>query len=171
MAATTADFAVGDGVVYAPAHGVREDGVVTGVDDRYVFVRYAGDEHSKATRPELLEPSVVTTDDQQVRDLTERVERVRALHIRHEHILCGAMSEVPHRHGNEVEPYPIRPVVCTLDQGHDGPHRDALCCWNFQEFTEHAAYKAQEWADRSRCTMCQTSWPCATVAALDGDPR
>lgn len=42
---------IGDGVVYAPSHGRREDGVITGVSDRYAFVRYAGDGHSKATDP------------------------------------------------------------------------------------------------------------------------
>lgn len=34
---------------------VREDGVITSANDAYVFVRYAGDRGSKATRPEDLE--------------------------------------------------------------------------------------------------------------------
>jgi hypothetical protein len=37
---------VGHGVVYLPQH---EDGVITSVNDRWVFVRYSGDSHSKAT--------------------------------------------------------------------------------------------------------------------------
>lgn len=45
---------VGDGVVYQPGHGAPEDGVITRVSDRWVFVRYAGDVGSKATRPEDL---------------------------------------------------------------------------------------------------------------------
>lgn len=32
-----------------------EDGVITSVNDTYVFVQYVGDRHSKATRPEDLE--------------------------------------------------------------------------------------------------------------------
>ena len=45
---------IGDGVVYSPDHGPAEDGTITGTSDRYVFVRYAGDSHSKATAPEDL---------------------------------------------------------------------------------------------------------------------
>lgn len=33
----------------------KEDGMITSVNDTYVFVRYAGDQHSKATSPEDLE--------------------------------------------------------------------------------------------------------------------
>jgi hypothetical protein len=54
----TLDEALGHvdhGVVYAPAHGKREDGVITSVGTRYVYVRYAGDAHSKATEPGDLE--------------------------------------------------------------------------------------------------------------------
>lgn len=46
---------VGSGVVYSPGYGPKEDGVITSVNDRYVSVRYAGDQISKATRPEDLE--------------------------------------------------------------------------------------------------------------------
>ena len=42
---------IGDGVVYTPAHGGREDGVITGVSSRVVFVRYAGDPAAKGTNP------------------------------------------------------------------------------------------------------------------------
>lgn len=105
--------------------------------------------------------------------LVAAIEAVYAEHEKVERALCGAMAEVPHRHGDERSPYPIRPVVCTEPQGHEGPHRDAVCCWNFQEFTEHAAYKSAEWADRSTCRSCSTRWPCPTVraveAALGGD--
>lgn len=54
---------VGDGVVYLPLRAPfppgglphqLEDGVITSVNDSYVFVRYAGDQHSKATAPEFL---------------------------------------------------------------------------------------------------------------------
>jgi hypothetical protein len=56
---------VGRGVVYNPEVGLRrelgyghdrqEDGVITSVNDTYVFVRYTGDQTAKATRPEQLQ--------------------------------------------------------------------------------------------------------------------
>lgn len=42
---------IGAAVVYAPSSGRREDGVITDVTRMYVFVRYDGDRHSKATAP------------------------------------------------------------------------------------------------------------------------
>ena len=42
---------IGDGVVYDPGHGEREDGVITSVSATHAFVRYSGDQHSKATDP------------------------------------------------------------------------------------------------------------------------
>jgi hypothetical protein len=50
---------VGHGVVYrAPHVGYGdpgpEQGEITSVGQQYVFVRYAGDQHSKATVPEAL---------------------------------------------------------------------------------------------------------------------
>ena len=49
---------IGDGVVYHPdggnAIGSAEDGVITGVGERFVYVRYAGDVGSKATDPAAL---------------------------------------------------------------------------------------------------------------------
>lgn len=44
------------GVVYRPEGRPPEDGVITDVNERYVFVRYRGDQHSKATDPGMLEP-------------------------------------------------------------------------------------------------------------------
>jgi hypothetical protein len=45
---------IGDGVVYTPAHGAREDGTIAAVGNVYVFVQYAGERWAKATRPEDL---------------------------------------------------------------------------------------------------------------------
>lgn len=46
---------VGRSVVYTPYAGAKtEDGVITSVNDDYVFVRYGADKNSKATRPEDL---------------------------------------------------------------------------------------------------------------------
>jgi hypothetical protein len=47
---------IGNGVVYDPGYGLKEDGVITSVKDPYVFVRYRGDQHSKATIPADLTP-------------------------------------------------------------------------------------------------------------------
>lgn len=48
---------VGQGVVYRPTPDVAaEDGVITEVRPPWVMVRYAGDQHAKATRPEDLDP-------------------------------------------------------------------------------------------------------------------
>ncbi len=46
---------IGHGVVYRASHGPAEGGTITSVNDRYVFVRYAGDVGSKATEPGDLE--------------------------------------------------------------------------------------------------------------------
>ena len=45
---------IGTGVVYEPFGGPPEDGTITGVSNCFVFVRYAGDGHSKATAAEML---------------------------------------------------------------------------------------------------------------------
>ena len=41
-------------VAYAPVGARPDQGVVTAVTDRWVFVRYDGQAHSNATRPEDL---------------------------------------------------------------------------------------------------------------------
>jgi len=47
----TTDFKKGDAVVYVPKH---EDGVVTSINEKYVFVKYTILGGSQATRPEDL---------------------------------------------------------------------------------------------------------------------
>lgn len=37
-------------------HPDCEEGVITGLNERFVFVRYGSDQHSKATRPDDLYP-------------------------------------------------------------------------------------------------------------------
>jgi hypothetical protein len=49
MTLTEAREHVNEGVVYNPHGGPAEDGVITWVSDRYVFVLYSGDLYSKAT--------------------------------------------------------------------------------------------------------------------------
>lgn len=50
---------VGQRVIYIPYEGCppgqKEEGVVTSIGTRYVFVQYGDDHHSKATNPEDLE--------------------------------------------------------------------------------------------------------------------
>lgn len=48
---------IGHGVIYrpyAPELDAVEQGEITSVSDSYVFVRYKGDQHAKATAPALL---------------------------------------------------------------------------------------------------------------------
>lgn len=47
---------IGHGVVYDPGHGEPETGWIERVTDRYVFVRYCGENWPKATPPERLTP-------------------------------------------------------------------------------------------------------------------
>ena len=52
-----ADVRVGDAVVYRAHDGRSEDGVVTSLNERYVFVRFTGmhpDAPGKACAPETL---------------------------------------------------------------------------------------------------------------------
>lgn len=51
MNLTQCRAAMGREVIYTPRHGEPERGVITGTGHAYVFVRYAPDEHSKATNP------------------------------------------------------------------------------------------------------------------------
>ena len=48
---------IGKRVVYTPlnSRGVQEEGVITSFNDIFIFVRYDGDTHSKATYPHDLE--------------------------------------------------------------------------------------------------------------------
>jgi len=50
---------IGRKVVYTPYEGcdpkLKEDGVITGKNDRFIFVRYGNDVHSKSTYPDDLE--------------------------------------------------------------------------------------------------------------------
>lgn len=47
---------IGNAVVYYVDDGLAEQGVITSVNEVYVFVRYGSDMHSKATRAEDLTP-------------------------------------------------------------------------------------------------------------------
>jgi hypothetical protein len=68
---------VGDGVVYRPAHGAREQGVITSVNDAYVFVRYGADQGSKATRPADLQLLADVNGLHEFRHQTDSIYRHR----------------------------------------------------------------------------------------------
>lgn len=55
MTLEEAGAAIGRTVLYYQQHRAVEEGTITGVNARYVFVRYQGDRYPKATAPELLE--------------------------------------------------------------------------------------------------------------------
>lgn len=96
------------------------------------------------------------------------------LHVRHESIQCGVTADVPHRHSSERRsgrPLLRRDLVCTEPDGHEGPHRDAICCYNFEAFTDDASVvitgrRPLAKRDHSSCAHCHTSWPCETVALI-----
>lgn len=61
----TAKANIGERVAYYQQNKVVERGVITGANNRYVYVRYNGQRYSKATAPELLEltnPERTTTE-------------------------------------------------------------------------------------------------------------
>jgi hypothetical protein len=45
---------IGESVIYTPTVGPTEQGIITSVNHKNVFVRYGSHKHSQATRPEDL---------------------------------------------------------------------------------------------------------------------
>lgn len=69
---------------------------------------------------------------------------------------CGAYTAPTvnrHAFSNAVKAEEMR---CTEDQGHEGLHRDGMCCWRTHEFTnaEVVGYRPK---DRRRC-RCGKPW-------------
>lgn len=122
----------------------------------------------------VLTPHEVLTDLVRARD-AEVAEGILDLHVRHESIQCGVTADVPHRHSSERRsgrPLLRRDLVCTEPDGHEGPHRDAICCYNFEAFTDDGSVvitgrRPLAKRDHSSCAHCLTSWPCETVALLN----
>jgi hypothetical protein len=54
MTLTEARERIGEEVIYRAHGAIAEDGTISSVGERFVFVRYAGDRHSKATDPAAL---------------------------------------------------------------------------------------------------------------------
>lgn len=106
---------------------------------------------------------MTTTDDA----VTAMLGAVLALHRLKTHTQCGAISmPLVHHHGSESDnrPGPLRSLTCTEDAGHEGLHRDAICCYRFQNF--------EDWqvVDRRPRTfdVCSEGgmWPCETVQTI-----
>ena len=82
--------------------------------------------------------------------------------------ICGARSiHIVHHHGSETDkrPGPRRQVRCTEDAGHEGKHKDAICCWNFETFEDWQVDHFEPTAD-ARCGSCGENYPCKTVRAV-----
>ena len=82
---------------------------------------------------------------------------------------CGARSiPIVHHHGEESDrrPGPKRRMRCTEDAGHEGLHKDAICCYNFETF------EGWQVAERKPTTFdsctCGRMWPCPTIEAVQG---
>ena len=99
--------------------------------------------------------------------MSTMLEAVLAQHRLVTSTQCGAISiPVMHHHGTETDknPGPLRSLTCTNDVGHEGLHKDAICCWKFDTF--------EDWQviDRKPRTFDACSdggmWPCDTVKAM-----
>ena len=95
------------------------------------------------------------------------IEAVLALHRLQTSTQCGAISmPLIHHHGGETDgrPGPLRKLTCTEPAGHEGLHRDCICCYSFQKF--------EDWQviDRKPRTFDTCSagglWPCETIKAI-----
>lgn len=101
--------------------------------------------------------------------MTDSLEAVLNLHRLVTHTQCGAISlPVVHHHGTESDhrPGPKRPLRCTEEAGHEGLHRDAICCYKFQTFEDWQVVdrKPRTFDTCSNCGM----WPCSTIKAIQG---
>lgn len=77
-------------------------------------------------------------------------EALVELHHKVEKLRCGARTvlEVEHYSGYSSE----TSLVCTRDVGHEGPHKDEICCWRFHAFTDGEPSPEDVW--RGRLCSC-----------------
>lgn len=97
----------------------------------------------------------------------EILEAVLALHRLETHTQCGAISmPLVHHHGMESDKRPgsLKTLTCTEQAGHDGLHKDCICCYQFQTFED---WQVTERRPRT-FDMCSAggTWPCETITAL-----
>lgn len=80
---------------------------------------------------------------------------------------CGALSiPLVHHHGveNDRRPGPKRVLRCTEEAGHEGLHKDAICCWSFQTFED---WQVEDRKPRTfDACSCGEMWPCKTIKAM-----
>lgn len=91
------------------------------------------------------------------------LDAVLALHTPTGNVTCGARTDgvVPHRHsGGRTEK---RVMTCSNPVGHEGPHKDAVCCWAFHSFSDGVPGVGR---DLRSCATCRTAYPCPTVRAI-----
>ena len=62
---------IGNAVVYRPLGGPVEQGVITSVNDYFVFVRYGADTHSKATPAGMLGGLIGNADRESSQEISE----------------------------------------------------------------------------------------------------
>lgn len=78
---------------------------------------------------------------------------------------CGALTdEMPCNWSTSSGKQSTHIRHCTLDPGHDTPHKDQSHCWSFETFTEDQVIEYQP-RDLSRCLGCHkaginSGWPC-----------
>ena len=97
----------------------------------------------------------------------DALDAVLALHRLRTKTQCGAISmPVVHHHGAESDrnPGPLKQLFCTQDAGHDGLHKDCICCYKFQTFEDWQVV-ARKPRTFDVCTE-GGFWPCDTIKAI-----
>ena len=94
--------------------------------------------------------------------MTSLIEELTELHHCAPVLRCGARAVRPveHYHGDTT----AANLVCTEKPGHDGLHKDAICCWRFHAFSD--AEPAPEDVYKGRLCSCG-NLNCQTRAILE----
>lgn len=95
---------------------------------------------------------------------TQAIIQLREQHHLVEKFRCGARKTelVTHYHENTTETN----LVCTQDVGHEGSHKDAICCWRFHKFTDAEPQPEDVWRGEG-CSCGRLG--CETRAILDAN--
>lgn len=88
---------------------------------------------------------------------------LRPLHLDNPLMRCGARARREVHHYNSKVQYE-HDLVCTEPPGHDGDHKDAICCWKFHTFPDAEPSPEDVWEGKL-CTCGKMD--CETRAALD----
>lgn len=98
---------------------------------------------------------------------TEILAEVRKIHQIESHYRCGARTTevVTHQFSGQTKKSNL---VCTEAPGHEGPHKDSVCCWSFHQFEAPTPDAPEDiYAGRFYCTCGAAN--CATLRALEGE--